>query len=384
MRFEFATAARIIYGAGVASQAGALAAELGRRAFVVTGSHPERAAPLLSRLAESGLASVTFSVPGEPMMETAREGTALARQAGCDLVVGFGGGSALDAGKAIAALLANGGDPMDYAEVVGRGRKLTRPSLPYIAIPTTAGTGAEVTKNAVLASPEHRVKASLRSPFLLPTIALVDPELTYGLPPEATASSGLDALTQLIEPFLTSKANPLTDVLCRDGMMRVARSLRRAYENGHDAQARQDMALASLFGGLALANAGLGAVHAIAGPFGGMFPAPHGASCAALLPAAMEVNVRAARQRQPGGQFLQRCDEVAGLLTGRPEARAEDGVAWLRALCRALNIRPLSEYGMTEADLSDLIDRAKKTSSMKANPILLTDDEIGEIVRLSM
>ncbi len=384
MLFEFATATRIIFGPGTVRQAGPLAAGFGQRAFVVTGSRPERAAVLLAGLEEKGVQAVVYSVAGEPTMDTARQATAQARQAACDLVIGFGGGSALDTAKAVAALLTNGGDPMDYAEVIGRGQTFTRPSLPFLAIPTTAGTGAEVTKNAVIGSIEHGYKASLRSPLLLPAVALVDPELTHSLPPPATASSGLDALTQLIEPYLSLRANPLTDALCREGILRAARSLRRAYLKGHDAEARLDMCLARLFSGMALANAGLGVVHAIAGPFGARFPAPHGATCARLLPAAMEVNVRAARQRQPQGEFLRRCDQVAQWLTGRPEARAEDGVAWLRDLCRDLKVRPLSDYGITEADLPGLVERAKQTSSMKGNPVPLLDEEIAEVVRRSM
>lgn len=384
MQFEFATAGRILFGAGTVRQAAPLAAAFGKRAFVVTGSRPERAAVVLEGLSREGVKTVTFPVSGEPTMDTARQAVARAREAECDVVVGFGGGSALDTAKAVAALLANGGDPMDYAEVIGRGQKFTRPSLPFLAIPTTAGTGAEVTKNAVIGSPEHGYKASLRSHALLPAVALVDPELTYDLPPAATASSGLDALTQLIEPYLSLRANPLTDALCREGILRAARSLRRAYHNGHDAHARLEMCLASLFSGLALANSGLGVVHAVAGPFGARFPAPHGAICASLLPAAMEVNVHAARQRQPEGEFLRRCDQLAQWLTGRPEARAEDGVAWLRDLCRDLEVRPLSDYGITEEDLPSLVERAKQTSSMRGNPIPLTDQEIGEIVRQSM
>ncbi len=306
MRFEFAAPARIIFGPGTVTQVGPLARELGRRALVATGLNRAHAEPLLASLSASGIDYVTLAVSGEPTTDLARQGARLALESGCDLVIGLGGGSAIDAGKAVAALAANGGDPLDYLEVVGRGQPLTKPSLPCIAIPTTAGTGAEVTRNAVLASPEHGIKASLRSPTMLPRLAVVDPELTYSLPPEITASTGLDALTQLIEPFTSNKTNPLTDALCREGMMRAARSLRTACESGRDAAAREDMALASLFGGLALANAGLGAAHGFAGPVGGMFHAPHGAVCAAFLPHVMAVNVRALRARQPGSAALPR------------------------------------------------------------------------------
>jgi alcohol dehydrogenase class IV len=294
--------------------------------------------------------------------------------------VGFGGGSALDAAKAIAALLANGGDPLDYLEVIGRGKPLTQPSLPCIAIPTTAGTGAEVTRNAVLASVEHRVKVSLRSPHMLPRLALVDPELTYDLPPAVTASTGLDALTQLVEPFVSQRANPLTDALCREGMRRAARSLRRAYERGDDAAAREDMALASLFGGLALANAALGVVHGFAGPIGGMFPAPHGAVCARLLPYVMDANLRALRERSPTHEALNRYEEIAHILTGSAHATAADGVRWVQETGSALDIPPLAAYGMAADDVPVLVEKAAAASSTKGNPISLTPDEMREIL----
>jgi len=380
MRFEFATATRIIFGAGTLGEVGPIAAEMGKRALVVTGRTAERAKPLLDLLAAQGVDIVTFSVSGEPTTEVVRRGTQRAREADCDLVIGFGGGSAIDAGKAIAALLTNGGDPLDYLEVIGKGKPLTRPSAPYIAIPTTAGTGAEVARNAVLRSPQHRVKVSLRSPLMLPRLALVDPELTHTMPPEVTASTGLDALTQVMEPYVSNKANPLTDALCREGMRRAARSLRRAYEHGDDAAAREDMALVSLFGGLALTNAGLGAVHGFAGPIGGMFPAPHGAVCASLLPHVMTVNVRALQERAPESVALRRYDEIARLLTGNERATAADGVAWVRELCAALRIPPLSAYGMTEADFPALKEKASRASSMRGNPIKLTAEEMEEVL----
>jgi alcohol dehydrogenase class IV len=276
--------------------------------------------------------------------------------------------------------MTNEGDPLDYLEVIGKGQPLRQPPTPYIAIPTTAGTGAEVTRNAVLASPEHRVKVSLRSPWMLPRLALVDPELTHSMPPAITATTGMDALTQCIEPYLSVQANPLTDALCREGIQRAARSLRRAYEQGDDPAAREDMALASLFGGLALANAKLGAVHGFAGPLGGMFDAPHGAICARLLSFVMEANLKALRQREPDSPILPRFDEVARLLTGHPEATADDGVKWLHDLSAALHIPPLADYGVTTADFEALIEKAGRSSSMKGNPIPLTPDELRAIL----
>ncbi len=380
MHFEFATTGRIIFGPGTVREAGPLAAELGRRALVVVGRNPGRAGSLLELLRTHGVDSVVFSTTGEPAIQTVTDGAALAVKEHCDLVIAFGGGGALDTGKAVAALAANGGDILDHLEIVGRGRPLARPSLPFIAIPTTAGTGSEATRNAVLASPEHRLKVSLRSPFMLPRLAIVDPELTHDLPPALTASTGLDALTQLIEPFVCTRANPVTDALCREGMSRVARSLRAAFDDGGNARTREDMALASLFGGIALANAGLGAVHGLAGPIGGILPAPHGAVCAALLPQVVETNLAALRARQPTGDTLARYEMIARILTGNEAATADDAVAWLRELTMSLRIPPLRTYGLTANHTPELIKKAANASSMKTNPVGLTPVELADIL----
>jgi alcohol dehydrogenase class IV len=299
-------------------------------------------------------------------------------------VISFGGGSAIDAGKAVAALLANPGDPLDYLEVIGRGQPLRSPSAPFIAVPTTAGTGAEVTRNAVLGSPEHGVKASLRSAGMLPTVAIVDPELTLGLPPHLTAQTGLDALTQLIEPFVCRKANPITDAFCRQGIPLVVRSLQQAFADGTDLRARTDMALASLLGGLALANAGLGAVHGFAAPIGGMFPAPHGAVCATILPHAMKANIEALRKRDPHGPGLARFQELAELITGDRDAAIEDGLAWVQTLCQDLRVPGLSQWGVRVSDGPELAMKAARANSMKANPIDLAEGELVEILERAL
>ena len=358
--FEFATATRIVFGAGTVAQAGRLAQELGRRPLVVTGANPDRARPLLEALAAEKLGHEVFPVPGEPTTLHVAAGVARAELRACDCVIGFGGGAAMDAAKAIAGLLTNGGDLYDYLEVVGRGRPLCRAAAPWMAIPTTAGAGAEVTRNAVLLSREHRVKASLRSPLLLARVALVDPRLSLSLPPAATAA---------------------TDALCRDGLGLVGRSLRRAFHHGHDLAARADMALAALFGGLALANAGLGAVHGFAAPLGGSFPAPHGAVCAALLAPVMAANLAALRARAPESGVPARYAETARRLTGHADATAEDGVAWVRALTAELGIPPLRTYGLREDDLAALVEKAQAASSMKANPIALTAGELAGVLR---
>jgi alcohol dehydrogenase class IV len=384
MGFEFATATRIVFGAGTLGEAGAAARAFGCHAFVVTGRHPARADRLRELLTAAGVAATPCALAGEPTTDAVMAAAAQARAAGCDLVIGFGGGSAIDAAKAVSALLTNPGDLLDYLEVVGRARPLAQAAAPCLAIPTTAGTGAEVTRNAVLASPAHRVKVSLRSPLLLPRLAIVDPTLTHDLPPALTASTGLDALTQLLEPYVSCRANPLTDGLCVEGLRRVGRALRAAFHDGADAGAREDMAVASLFGGLALANAGLGAVHGFAAPLGGMFPAPHGAVCAALLPQVMEVNLRAARARAPGGETLRRYTDAARLLTQDPAATADDGVRWARALVAELRIPPLSAYGVRAEHAGLVVAQAAKASSMRANPLPLTPDELAAILAGSL
>lgn len=381
MRFEFATATRIIFGPGTSGEVPSLSAELGNRACVVTGRTGRRAEPLLERLKRQGVECATFNVAAEPTTALAKAAVETARRAKCDLVVSMGGGSVLDTGKVVAAMLTNTGKLEDYLEVVGAGQALTQASAPHIAIPTTAGTGAEVTRNAVLGVPEHRVKVSMRSPLIMSRLAVVDPVLTHSMPRSVTASTGLDALTQLAEVYVSNKANPLTDGICREGLKRAGRSLRRAYEDGRDRTAREDMALASLFGGLGLANAKLGAVHGFAGPLGGMLLAPHGAVCARLLPFVMEANVRALQSREPDSKFLPRYEEVAQLLTGRATARAADGVTWVQDLCAALNVPSLAEFGLDEQDFPMVVAKAQESSSMKGNSIKLTDDELLRILK---
>jgi alcohol dehydrogenase class IV len=365
MNFEFTTAGRIIFGCGTLAQAAPVAAQFGCRALVVTGNNSKRVRPLLDALKKEGVAFELFTLSNEPTVEDAKRAASLT----CDLVVGFGGGSVIDLAKAAAALMTNPGDPLDYLEVIGKGLPLKNRPAPCIAIPTTAGTGAEVTKNAVLASPEHNVKVSMRHPLMIPDLAIIDPECTLSMPPAITAATGLDALTQLLEAFISKKSNPMTDGFCREGLPRAVRSLRRAFENGADINAREDMAAASLFGGLALANAGLGAVHGFAGPIGGMFNAPHGIVCAALLPHVMKANLAAMND-------LSRLEEFARRTGGKT---AEDGIKWLAGLCRDLQVPSLASLGITESDFPLIVEKSKNASSMKGNPVELSD---GELTRL--
>jgi alcohol dehydrogenase class IV len=382
MNFEFATAARIIFGPGSIKKIGSLAGEMGRKALITSGFRDgsEPNCSLVDILRASGVEAQCFTVPGEPTVELVQQGTELAKTGQCDLVIGFGGGSAIDAGKAIAAMSTNPGEVLDYLEVIGRGKSLSVPSLPMIAIPTTAGTGTEVTRNAVLGSKGQRVKVSLRSPWMLPRLALVDPELTYQLPPALTASTGLDALTQLIEPFVCNSASPLVDAICREGMQRAAGSLRKVYFQGDDHRARENMSLASLFGGLALANAKLGAVHGFAGVLGGMYPAPHGVICARLLPLVVETNIAALQDRDAQNPILDKYGEIARLLTGVPSAEAQDAVAWLKNLCSELEIPGLASFGFQAEEIPLIVEKSAQASSMKGNPLRLTQAEMESIL----
>jgi alcohol dehydrogenase class IV len=379
--FEFATSGRILYGAGRASELASIAGRLGSRALVCTGAEPGRHAGLLENL---GVPFTTFAVRGEPTVELARAGIAAGRKADVDLVVAIGGGSVVDFGKAVAMLLANGGDPLDYLEVIGSGRPITEPSAPCIALATTAGTGSEVTSNAVLASPEHGFKASLRSPFMLPTVALVDPLLTLSCPSGVTASSGLDALTQCLEPFVSVRANPMTDGFAREGMRRAAAGLRSSYADGSNLHARADMSLCSLLGGLSLANAKLGAVHGLAGVIGGTVEVPHGVACAALLVPTIEANLRALRLREPASPALARYREAAQLLTSREDASIDDGVSWIAETVALLGIQKLGHYGLSLEKADEVVARARNASSTKGNPIELDADELLAVLEASI
>jgi len=382
--FELATAARILFGAGRAAEVPAEVAALGlSRVLLVTGTSGVRAEPIAAGLAGRGIAAVALRVAGEPTVEAVRAAVERARAEGCQGVISVGGGSAIDCGKAVAGLLGNGSsDPLEHLEVVGRGRPLSRPALPFLAVPTTAGTGSEVTRNAVLGAPG--TKASLRSPFLLARLAVVDPDLLAGAPREVLAASGLDALSQLVEPYLSSRANPITDAFAAEGVRRSARSLRAACLEGLTPARREDLALASLLGGLCLANAGLGAVHGFAAPAGAALGAPHGALCAALLAPCLTVNLRALRARAAGGPAEARFADLSRWLTGRPDASPEDGIAWIEQLCRDLGVKGLAGLGLAREAIPELVACARTASSMKANPILLTDPELTEIAERAL
>ncbi len=382
--FGFDSATRILFGPGRVSEAGGVAGAYGAKVLAVLGSHPERAGALLGGLRAAGLTVRTFTVASEPTVDDVRRGVEEARKAECGVVLGAGGGSVLDTAKAVAALMTNPGDPLDYLEVIGAGKPLSNPSVPCIAIPTTAGTGTETTQNAVIASPAHGVKVSLRSPAMVPRVAIVDPLLTLTCPAGVTAASGLDALSQLIEPFACVQPNPVVDALCREGMARVRRSLRRACEDGSDGAAREDMALAALFSGMALSNAKLGAVHGIAAPLGGMTAEPHGAACGRLLPEVMDANIRRLREGRGNPGALERYAEIARLLTADASASPEAGAEWVRGLTESLRIPGLSRYGLTAGVFGALAEKALRASSMKGNPVPLGVEDVVQILSKAM
>jgi alcohol dehydrogenase class IV len=321
------------------------------------------------------------AIGNEPSCEDIDGAAAQAREAKVGFVIGFGGGSVVDSGKAIAMLVGNGGNCLDYMEVIGRGLPILRPSLPYIAIPTTSGTGAEVTKNAVVKSNQHRQKASLRSEFMLPTIALVDPQLTISAPPEVTASTGLDAFIQCLEPYVSPAGNPITDIFAAKGLEYGSKGLRAAYLDGKNLQAREQLALCSVFGGLALANAKLGAVHGFAGVLGGVSDTPHGAICAAMLSACIRINTQALHDRCPDSPALRKYENAARIVCANENASVADLCAWVDDTCRLLQIPPLAP--LPEDQVADVVEKSANSSSMKGNPIVLTQAELLDMLRSS-
>lgn len=384
MKFEFATANRIIFGSGSVNKASQIVQKYGSNPLVITGKSAKRAEPLLNQFENSSINASVFPVSSEPTTTIISECLQIAQKKNCNVIISIGGGSPIDTGKAVAALMTNEGDLLDYLEVIGKGKPLKNPSIPFIAVPTTAGTGAEVTKNSVINSPEHKVKVSLRSQFLLPDVAVIDPFLTHSMPPNITEYTGLDAFTQVIEPYVSNKANPLTDSICREGIKRISRSLLKAYKDGSDNKAREDMCIGSLFGGFALANSKLGAVHGLAGPLGGMIGAPHGAICGILLPNVIKVNILALKSRKPDSPALLRYDDIARIVTYNPKATAVDLINWLTGFYENLEIPKLSELGLKEGNINEIVQKAKITSSMKGNPLQLNDEELKDIIKKAL
>ncbi len=383
LSFELTSPTRIIFGNEAFENVPVLAAGLGNNVLLVTGGSQRFSQQHRVSLEEKGLKTQIFTINSEPTTDDISEAVQLCRKHECNVVVGLGGGSAIDAAKAIAAMAANPGELTDYLEVIGKNNPLTVSPIPCIAIPTTAGTGSEVTKNAVIKSVGHSVKVSLRSEMMYPKIAVIDPLLSMQMSPELTGFTGIDALTHLLETFVSAVSNPYLEMICTDGLTRIAGFLERACLNGSDMEARENMAFAAMLGGVALANGKLGAVHGFAGPLGGMFPAPHGAVCACLLPAVMKINIETLRN-QGNTEKLERFRKLAVMLTGNKNATPESGTNWIETLVKKLQIPPLSAFNVTRESFPILGEKAKAASSMKGNPVLLNDLQLLEILDSSL
>lgn len=383
INFQFVAATQIIFENGSFHKVPGLIKNLGRKVLIVSGKNQKLSNQLSVWLKNLDIEFEKFSINSEPTTHDIETGTSLAKKTGCNVIAGVGGGSVIDSAKAIAALATNTGELTDYLEVIGKGKKLEEAPLPFVAIPTTAGTGAEVTKNAVIKSIEHNVKVSLRSDLMFPTFAVLDPQLTLTMSPEITACTGVDALTHLLETFVSCQSNQFIDIICREGMTRIAKYLERAYLNGNDLEARENMSMASMLGGIALANVKLGAVHGFAGPLGGMFPIPHGAVCACLLPAVMEINIAVLKEKKLENQLL-KFNEIARILTQNKNSNAEDGVSWVQEMVKKLKIPSLSDFNLNSDLFPELIEKARNSSSMKGNPVELNNTQLFEILNKSM
>lgn len=380
MDFSFSTSKAIHFGNGVSRSCAALLPEAVKRVAVITGSDPDRHKQIHNSITSRNIEVQAFETKREPTVETIMETVKGALLFQPDCVVAVGGGSVIDTGKAVAALLANEGALTDYLEVVGKGKPLTHPSVPYMAIPTTAGTGSEVTRNSVIGIPEEGLKVSLRSSSMIPDWAIVDPELTYDLPRSIAAFTGMDAFIQCFEAYLSGAANPITDGIALEGVRRAAKALRGACGESLNKAAKSDMCIASLCGGMALANAKLGAVHGFAGPIGGMIDAPHGALCASLLLPVARMNFDIATRRDPSGITVQKFNALAVALTGNPSATGSYAIAWIESLIKELPLPSLKELGFNRSQISEAANKSAQSSSMKGNPIELVPADLREIL----
>ena len=385
--FTLARLPKIIFGHGVINQLPEQIAQYGKRVLVVTGARSFRATShwpvLLDDLRNRGAVVEMLSIAGEPSPHEVDEAVQTYRPFNINVVVAIGGGSVLDAAKAIAGLLPHGNSVMDYLEGVGRGLTYHGPSVPFIAVPTTAGTGSEATKNAVLSvHGAEGFKKSFRHDSLIASIAVIDPSLLKSCPPELIAANGMDAFTQLLESYVSSRANPFTDALALSGVRAVRDGLFAAWQGGDDAKAdraRACMAYGSLLSGITLAQVGLGSVHGLASPLGAYFPIAHGVVCGTLVATATQVNVRALTERASHSPALDKYTQVAALLS---EESPPSKPLWeiLQTWTDRLGIVRLGAYGVRETDIGKIVANARG-GSMQTNPIVLTDEEIGAIVR---
>lgn len=375
--FSFVTAGKILFGRGQTQNAHELVRAFGHRILLVRGRSLEWVDGFSHRLQGADCNVFTCYSSGEPTLAQVAETLALGREQGIDVVVAVGGGSTIDLGKAVAALIPNRGKLLDYLEVVGKGQPLDVGPLPFVAIPTTAGTGAEVTKNAVISVPERGRKVSLRDDRMIADVAIIDPSLTDRSPRGVTLASGLDAITQVIEPYISAKANPLTDALCFDAIPRGFSALARLMAT-EDSGARDDLALTSLLGGLALANSGLGAVHGLAGVIGGRSGAPHGALCGRLLPSVLRMNRRRCAIENSS---LERYLEVEAWIVSSLGGNTTQAFATLENKMDQWGLPKLSNLIPASSNLNAIAEEAKLSSSMSANPFPVGSEDLARALK---
>lgn len=392
MQFEFLSTPRIFFGSEQFQKIGSLVKEFGSNLFVVASESAlskssVTRSTLENKAAQSDFNFDTYIVGGEPTIETVDSGVIEAQEFNAEMIMGLGGGSALDTSKAIAGLVTNGGSARDYMEIIGKGKIIETPPLPIIAVPTTAGTGSEVTKNAVILAKKEQFKASIRSPLLIPKIVIIDSTLMVTVPSSVTASCGMDALTQLIEAYTSNKAQPMTDALAVLGIKKATKSLLSAYKDGQLLEAREDMALASLISGICLANAGLGAVHGFASPMGGL-NIPHGVICSTLLAPTIETNISKLKSKVKKEITLEKYTRLAEIISNKTFPNMELAhkalVDFLKTLTQELKIPKLSEFGVLESDIPMIVKKAKRASSMKYNPISLDDTALSNILKQAL
>lgn len=373
--FGFVSPRRTLFGRNCRHEAAAFIARLGARVVLVRSRSVPWALELAHELEAMGLAVTEVLAQGEPTIDELRAHLEVGRDSRSDSVVAVGGGSSIDLGKALAGLLPGDSDPLDHLEIVGAGQPIIRDPLPLVAIPTTSGTGAEATKNAVIAVAEHGLKVSLRDARMIPDMAIVDPALTDGAPKAITLATGLDAITQLIESYLSIRATPVTDSLCRDGIPMGITALRKLMQDD-DPGARDAMALASHLSGLALANSGLGVVHGLAAVIGARGGA-HGAICGRLLPTALEINEAVVRQT---GRPTERFDQVRAWLADGLGVEAGTASQALRAFVNAHDLPTLDQLGCKTPDYEAIANAALSASSTKANPVQLSCTDVVAIL----
>jgi len=377
--FQFMTSTRILFGEGALQSSLSLLNQYGYSVLLVTGKNTDRASPILHYLKQQNMRYQHVAISGEPNITMIEETALVGRKFKPDLVVAMGGGSVLDMGKALAAVIPNQGDVYDYVEVVGRNVPLKSKPISFIAIPTTASTGSEVTRNAVLRSGQDQVKVSLRSPEMLADVAIIDPTLTYGTDKLTSGRGAMDAFTHLMEAYVCGDPNPLTDMICEEGLRRLSQSILPACLQDNY-KARADISFAAMLGGMAITNAKLGAAHGLASALGGKLDAPHSIITARLAPYVMTENIKAA-QKAGRSDVLHRYTKVAQILTGRVNARREDGVLWVNMMLEKLALPTLDKFGVCATSFEDVAEDALKSVAIKGNPLPLTKQRLTYILQ---